>query len=390
MKPYNFSTVGGYTQTPYTAAGVPSGSPVFFSGSAMKASLTCSSTVGNFKDPLPFSYKKTVSRSLYGKLIITSANKSYVVRDGYVIGNIYPETYTTRGTALDPYNKCLDKLYAAMRSDVDLSIDIYQGRQTVKMISGFASALLNPTKTLSGALTSLVGNPKWRHLLKGTGGKWLEWQYGLAPTLNTIYALTSELIETVCTEDGFISAKARASESFTDYDGNSSNYAPINGMTTQIEFTDSRRCEISLKYAISDAERNALSQFSSLNPVSFFYENVPFSFVLDWIIDVGGYLRMLETALITGIVCKGGYKTETRQRSLVVGCNKRFKNEYGTIYVPSFPAQESYTRQLTRTVLSELPLPVLPSVKVNLGTARLLSAASLLTNFLKLNPPRRR
>lgn len=389
MEPYDLTTAGGYTQQSFTAQGVPTGAPSYRTTIADKATLSCRSTDGDFENPNPFSYKKKLTGSLRGKIIVTASNKSYIVQEGYILGPFDPELYTAGGTALDPYNKCLDKFYAQLRRNVDLSIDLYQGRQTLSMIRGFASTLLNPTKALAGAFKALA-QPKWRHVLKGSGGKWLEWQYGLRPTLETIYSLTEELVGAVCSDDGIAVVKARAGESWTHYDPASVFCAPYGGLTTQIQFDDSRRCELSLKCTIADAERNALSQFTTLNPVSFFYENIPFSFVLDWVYDVGGYLRSMETALATGLAFHSGYRTDTRQRKIIAGCVKPYKNRVnGSTYSPFLPPRETWVRECKRTVLSAMPIPVLPQIKVSLGAARLLSTASLLTNFLSYNPPRR-
>jgi hypothetical protein len=216
------------------------------------------------------------------------------VTDGFGPGDSAYVSNACDAAALDPYNKCLDKLYAALRSDVDLSIDIYQGKQTVKMILDFANAIRHPVDTFLKNGKKLIKDQQLVRTTKLAGSKWLEYQYGLAPTLSTIHSLTSDLVGAISSPGGIQLVKARAStrdERTTVRATNGNYWSSV--IPAKVVSHDRRRCEIALSYTIGNAHLNALSQFSSLNPVSFIYENTPFSFVLDWAIDVGGYIRMM-------------------------------------------------------------------------------------------------
>jgi hypothetical protein len=311
------------------------------------------------------------------------------VTDGFGPGDSAYVSNACDAAALDPYNKCLDKLYAALRSDVDLSIDIYQGKQTVKMILDFANAIRHPVDTFLKNGKKLIKDQQLVRTTKLAGSKWLEYQYGLAPTLSTIHSLTSDLVGAISSPGGIQLVKARAStrdERTTVRATNGNYWSSV--IPAKVVSHDRRRCEIALSYTIGNAHLNALSQFSSLNPVSFIYENTPFSFVLDWAIDVGGYIRMMETALATGLVFKSGYRTDTRLREGEVSV-KGGTSQYGTYYTSNMVGNW-WQREKTRVVLTSMPLPNLPSFAPRLGAERLLSAASLLSNFLSIQPSKRR
>lgn len=385
MQPYSLRKNGGYTRTVWTPAGYQT--PTWVNvGAAATAYLACSSQHGDFKTATPFSFEKGNYGYLRG-FANQNGGTWRINLEGYGCGG--DQLTIANGcyaSALDPYNKCLGKLYDKVRSDIDLSIDIYQGGQTVKMIKSFYNLIRHPLDTLVDGVRKNVVKGGWRGSTKLVGSKWLEWQYGLRPTVGTIYDLTDQLRGALVEPGGFQLIKARATSRAEDKRvlKTSAWHASV---PAKVVSSDSRRCEIALSYTIGNAELNALSQFSSLNPVSFFYENVPFSFVVDWVYDIGGYLRMMETALATGLVFHSGYRTDTRLQKTSVTVDGSFW-EYGTLNVANLSGTAE-RKKLNRMVLHSMPIPQLPSWNPKLGTERLLSTASLLSNLLNLPSKRR-
>jgi hypothetical protein len=191
------------------------------------------------------------------------------------------------------------------------------------------------------------------------------------------------LVEQLVHPDGFLQAKARASNKnagvFLDPSVSQVSGAQI---PLKVQFDLQHRVEIAILYGVSNAEANALSQFTSLNPAGFIYENIPFSFVLDWAIDIGGYLRMMETALMTGLEFKSGYVTNTIKHDFTATRKGAATNQYGFTYTVDGQSSSKY-RYFNRSLLGSMPLPEVPRLDVNLGSSRLMSAASLLRGFIK-------
>jgi len=350
--------------------------------------FTCSSTDGNFRDPNPFSFEKSMSQYMTGTF--DEYDYPWVYQragDGCGGGPLNAGVLNT-AVALDPYNKCLDKLYGKLRSGVDLSIDIYQGKQTVRMLCDFGHLIAHPVQTIQETITRLLKDQTFVRSLKFAGGKWLEYQYGLKPTIDTIYSLTNELVGVVSSPDGCLKAFARHTTQ-ADAVRLASNAVPKDGFKTTLACTQQRRCQIVLRCGIANEQLNSLSQFTSLNPLSFFYENIPFSFVVDWVWDVGGYLRMMETALATGLVFKSGFVTNTTRTDVHGSCIETRTDAYGKVGVSNLQGV-CFNKTLQRYVLTSMPLPVFPAVSVNLGATRILSAAALLTNLLQLSTSKRR
>lgn len=390
MIPYSIKLAGGYTRAGYAKSGVLTSGPTFYPVTKAEENFSCSSTDGDFVTPNPHSYKMEQKGRLNGKLVEVNPSGTYVINEGDIFNHLSPSGILNLHpglAALDPHNKCLGKLFEQIRADVDLSIDIYQGTQLLRSLSSLSDALRSPLRTLGYTMKRLAEKPGWREMIKWPASKWLEWQYGLKPTLQTIYDLTGEVIEAVSSSDGVFMVKARASE-INRFTGTKYYVSNIAGMPDQIDFEDSRREEILLKFVISDADRYALSQFSSLNPVSFIYENIRFSFVLDWIIDVGGYIRLMETAVASGLTFHSGYKTTSRRTRLTATVKSSYKASNGIRYVPTVSPKSFHLKELRRSILTEMPLPHIPQVKVSLGTERLLSAAALVAGLLGFQPPK--
>lgn len=370
-----------YTYQPLNSKGIPDANPDVMVKPTKR--IIVSPGVlrkGNFKDPLPWNYS-VVRGDLYMKGTVLSKHVAGRY-NGYVATGPYGGEVPTeifKGYAADPYNKCLTKLYDSIRSSVDLSIDIFQVNQTVKMLKSFSSALRSPLRTFAESMRSIARKGYRPDGRLGISSRWLEWQYGIKPSMNTIYEMTNDLVGQLNSNGRFV-VKARASERGSGQELMTANFCSAAFDVLYIH-EDSRRCEIALECGISNAQLNALSQFSSLNPVSFIYENIPYSFVLDWFLDVGGYLRNIETACLTGLVFHSGRRTDTRRQRFKAEA-KKSKDDYGYRTTPHL---EAYSEKITlnRTVLSSMPRPKLPSVKVSLGTERLLSAAALLRQFIK-------
>lgn len=393
MTPFSSQLTGvGYVKTSYSSPGVISSvdGTTYATGSYGRgyylSSMPQSGRISKPLRPKAFWFEKgDHSGHLYGKVYTYFSSGGQIVTDGYGPGqavltsNVYP-----RAWASDPYNRCLTKLYSKLRSDVDLSIDLYQGNQTLRMLRDYSKLISHPIRTIVSSTQKLVRGRKGINGLKLSASKWLEYQYGIRPSIDTIYTLTHDMIGAATATTGFPFTKARASSVLSDAyylgPGAIGNYYSSNvGVNHTLH--DSRRVEIGLKVRIMNEHLNALSQFTSLNPISFAWENLPFSFVADWVFDVGSYLRNLETALMTGLEFAEGYQVTTRAWAFSVKMAGG-SSQFGTYY---YDARKGYAslKRYDRIVLSTLPLPRPPTLEVHLGTERLLSAAALLSNLLK-------
>jgi hypothetical protein len=126
-----------------------------------------------------------------------------------------------------------------------------------------------------------------------------------------------------------------------------------------------------------------IRRWTSLNPASIAWELMPYSFVVDWFYDIGGMLRRFESALLYGKQFKKGYQSE-----LYYHHSAFQRNGLQDSVLPGYQFYGELTAwvrrvQFERIVFASLPTGQLPTIRADLGSSRLLSAAALLSQFLK-------
>jgi hypothetical protein len=275
------------------------------------------------------------------------------------------------------YNKALSDLYEKIRGDVDLSVDAFQARQAGVMVNQrFKQARELFLKKAPFALVEMVkitqklrrSNPRdW-------GSIWLEWTYGWKPLAGSIFGAADQMVK-VATSGSVRSLPVKSSASEK---GDSRTTSTIDGQgvvrTKAEESTYTSR--IIAHYAIPTTRLNAVAGLTSLNPVSIAWELVPYSFVADWFVDIGGYLRNMESSLLYRTDFTGGY-TVARSKQTVTETAGGGNPAYFVSATGS-----AQTTEFARAVLGSSPMPRAPTFNPKLGTSRLISAASLLSQQL--------
>lgn len=314
---------------------------------------------GDRKTPYPIQFSTTVQQYNTGKS-----------------GTIQPNsvTETTGPSSLGPasalgsaaysfiaYNQALEKLYNQIRNGIDLSVDIAEMSQTRRMIR---------------ATTKLVGYVR-SFSPKNWANKWLEYQYGWKPLVQDVFGAAEEV-------NRVLPETFRVIVTGHDYDSGQKSVTPSRaGCGTEVRFTSAQtRCRFDVTYQIKPTVLQQLGNLGSLNPVSLAWELVPYSFVIDWMIDIGSYLRNLETAALYSQSFKRGYYTEGYKFETQ---NTMFGSTYTSVSQRTdWVALNGYMREhgKKRTVLSGTPYPRAPQFSTHLGWQRLVSAASLLNQHI--------
>lgn len=122
-----------------------------------------------------------------------------------------------------------------------------------------------------------------------------------------------------------------------------------------------------------------LQRITSLNPLGIAWEVTPFSFVIDWFIDIGGFLQDLETSLSLGLKWKTGYSTYHLTyvgAGYFLGSHKDSGGNTNTARGKVSCLDEVIYRD--RKALSGFPLPYIPVWQPRLGWQRCTSGAALL------------
>lgn len=281
--------------------------------------------------------------------------------------DLYPDYAEDPWIDQHMYNMALGDLAQAIRGSVDLSVDGAQAGKTRDMVKAIARFNVY----VADFLQDFGGMP-----LKAIGKKWLEYQYGWKPTLSTIYEAGKAYYDPD-TRLGVFKVRSRyPTVRRRDIVANF-----FSGCDEVAIRTEKHACEMKVWLRPPASALQDVGGYTSLNPASIAWELMPFSFLIDWFVNVGGYIRNLESAMLYGSLFESGYVTYvTKIRSVHSACGKG-KNGSQDCVMDAHGEWEFIRR--TRQVLTEYPLPYPPRLKPELGAGRLLNAAALLSLLLK-------
>lgn len=296
--------------------------------------------------------------------------------------------------AVEAYNRALSELLSKLRDNagLNLAVDVAEIRQTVAMLGGVKKFLgrISNGPILNGRKRMLNGEP-WYKKSKQNGGNWakvprkevaqmpanawLSYVYGWSPLFSSIYGTFHQAVTHKISEPQRLVGKATEKSESVGYTG-------ISGLEAQLELKDERsfRCKIVCDYELQSSALQSIARFTTLNPISIAWELVPYSFVVDWFVNIGGVLEDLETAWLYANQFRGGYVTKTGKVELTSSVHS-VETYYpsGRTWV-AIASGEGYSRRvsLLRTVLTAQPQVGRPQFRVRMGSKRILSAAALI------------
>ena len=378
--------------------------------------VTCSGLIkGNRKAPNPWAY--TVNRTLgaSGKYVYLYGGAPYTMYTGQLVGSSFVPTWDRVAAVNNAYQTCLSKLNDKVRGQLDLSVSLAEGSQTWKMLNltkRFADVLVDMRNSyrrevvrgITNALSKSQFRKKVRQWESGlvqrhpglyrpvppeksksiigrvsklAANGWLEYTYGLKPLASDIYNIADQLVRH--TRNSMV---IKASVKIPDKDRKNAS-ATIMGWsgTVPVYYEGFSACTISCRF-LPDWDKG-LSQWLSLNPIGIAYELTPLSFVLDWVFDLGSYMRNLETAVMYDHSFQDGFVSELTQYTGNGEANGIFKSDSVNWYMVEGCKSSRYYSSFVRSILSSYPTPRAPMFYANLGSSRLLSAAALLRQLLK-------
>lgn len=289
------------------------------------------------------------------------------------------------------YNRCLQGIYETLRNqgrdgdNPDLVVDLAEAGQTRRMLNSyerklepFVNSALTKWTRLSNLARAFFKDSQAHHLRpKEVGKKWLEYQYAWRPLIGDIHSTYSKLIDTA--SYNYLRLVKRASsqrsgtQTYSDF--------PVPGSTETVHWDFQERCKIVAEFGLPNTSIQRLAGFGSLNPASLVWELLPYSFVVDWIVDVGGYLRLLESELLFMNTLHKGYSVEGYQvisQASYGGSSNGPGSNYWYGY-GNATAKETFKRRLPITSFTAR----FPTCRLQMGWQRAMSAASLLALHLK-------
>ncbi len=328
--------------------------------------INAGTTTGDRKTNYPIEFSTARYQLMRGSVRSSLPNGTYNRQVG-PRGEVPPNPTQLPQAYNDLYNQCLSETYNKLRGQIDLAVELAQAGQTIGMIRSV------------GQFVRYMRSHDPRDWAK----VWLAYQYGWRPLLQTTYDIIEGLRADLTSDNcQMLRIRTRANNQFA-HKVNSS----WSGVAPQTTYFQTReRAEMGTQWRIKSSALTSIANWSSLNPAGIVWELVPGSFVIDWLVDVGGYLRNLESALLFGGDLVTGWYTygySTDGDSFVTFDG--LVSPYQYLIVLRGSRTDRYKK---RIALSGALFPKRPSFKADLGWQRLLSAAALLSAYTGRSTPR--
>jgi len=188
------------------------------------------------------------------------------------------------------YAKCYERFKNAIKGDTsEMAVTLAERRQALEMVSARSIQLLRFTRAVKqfrfGDAANIlgIGGPPSNLRKRGRdfGSNWLEFHFGWSPLIGDI----GNSMQLLCRGLPPFRIRSRASvqTEFRELIGS--------GFTTTRRFNRvTARWTIGADVQVSNPNTLLLNQLGFVNPVTIAWELVPFSFVLDWFVNVNDVL----------------------------------------------------------------------------------------------------
>lgn len=209
--------------------------------------------------------------------------------------------------------KTATRVYGAIRSlkhgdfrgftnSLGITSTEYQKRRFNKRFNRAKSDMSQDNRFSSQTMTFQRQNSRMSSFMSET---WLEYSYGWKPLLKDVFDHAKALAELQIERQNVI--RFASGRHRTKLKTALRSKAPGSLETYLRESNDERWCEYGAAFKLQGGELNTFTQLGIDNPMEVAWEIIPFSFVADWFLPVGEYLRSLTAT--SGLVFVHGYKS---------------------------------------------------------------------------------
>lgn len=189
-------------------------------------------------------------------------------------------------------------LNQAKNQKLDFAMAIATRKQTAGMLGQMAGTLATAygqarRRNFAAAAKTLGIQNNVRQGTKSVSSGWLQLQFGWRPLMNDIYGAYQTLVSPIPEEGKLVVVRVSNRDSTaTSVD---SSYSPWgSGYVTghyRLDETHTRDVKASYWYKIDEAGLYSINQTGLIDPMVVAWDLVPFSFVVDWLLPVGNFLR---------------------------------------------------------------------------------------------------
>lgn len=275
-------------------------------------------------------------------------------------------------------NRFHDKLSG---DSIHLGQVIAERAQTVGLLTTSVARLVNFLRyfTPKAAMRSALGVFSKRGV-RQVSDDYLAFQFGAKPLMDDVKSAAETvahyMVDKIDTHTVEVTGSASKQESTSwTFSQNGRVYEATLRASVTVRYV----CE----YGIDNMLTREMSQLGLINPAEIIWEVTPWSFVIDWVLPIGDYIRHLTGD--TGLVFRRG----TRSERVVMTTTVKLKYQQPDPYTPAYWNQEEWHSQdwqrtkgtisKTRVLLTQPPKVQLPKFKNPLSVTHVLEGIALLS-----------
>lgn len=308
--------------------------------------------------------------------------------------------YTNRLTIADvnsphrPVNENI--IIARLRSQIGVGVSANLGEDVAQI--GLTLRLLRDSAVKLYGLAQLgIGNAQGIKNVYGSRGfkhisadaelladLWLQYRYAWIPLVQTIDACKVAFFSKVSKNPAILSVKASMKDTYRAKD----NFFVTNPIGGEAPFVGTKvtkietKVKIGFRYGIDSSLVNTASQLGLTGPTNLVWNLIPFSFVVDWWLPIGGMLEAYSA--FDGLRFIDGYKTRFTRTKVTIECQGSSTKSDDTYDQYGSYAEKCYGEgiRLNREVITDFPEPSLPFPKNPVSVIHAANAAALLTKLV--------
>lgn len=340
---------------------------------------------GDHVAPTAYNYAKLMRVLPYGTLTYTQRDWDGRLEVKSVVSGSHATDKFGRSTPLGSYNlpavgtdarqKSLAKFYEAIRSsEVSLNTSVGEARESLAMIASIAKSAARATRELRKLKKSLQMDP-----LQTVGGLWLGWSVGLKPLLSDCENIRNHALRDGFSDSLMFDVKARASH-LRKFSASSKGMLETYAVDERVQF--------GAKLKITNAHQYENWRAGLTARPTLLWELTTLSFVVDYFVNIGQYLELFEASMFNnGFELVYGYETTVTKSVREKTLDKTYTrtSPYDLEHASLRMVEEETTKQ--RKLMTSLPRPGAPVVKIPRAAEQLLNCAALLSGLITRKKP---
>lgn len=280
-------------------------------------------------------------------------------------------------------NKATSKLFRTSQRyfENDYGVEAAEFRQNLQIIKDTVNTIRSAKRALRrGDL--LTVSKLLKISIDVVGAPWLLYRYGIKPLLSSIQGLALDM--------NYVSyQKTRKVKSFTANVWDEESVDCRQAVDYRFDHNLSVRSRVFCKHSLECIREpidmdTASDVITWLNPVAIAWEILPYSFVIDWFVDLGSFFEQMST----DYKIEGLHSSTTRGGTFIANANPVWTkdlSDYNITIIEEFAATtEVIGTSFTRENLHGNSPALLPTFNIELSTEQLLDSVALLLQRIKL------